>query len=484
MADRGKLRVAIVGAGISGLVAAYRLSIDSAKKNVDCEIKIFESSDRVGGVIKSEKSSTRVIEHGPDAWLASKPGIMELVEELGLSDQVISTNESNRRSLIAKDGRLHPLPDGFVMLAPSRLIPLANSTLFSLSGKIRMVLDLVTPAKHDRMDETVESFVMRRFGREALDTIVQPMVGGIYVGDVVKLSAQSTLTQFVEMERRYGSVIRGLMARKNNAEVRTASGARYSMFVTLRGGLQTLVNRLVEKIGPDRIETHCPVHGFERTSDGNWRLLTANGDEVFDSVIFATPAKLTASIVRSFDSQTAIKLSGVETASAAVVNLTFKRSAVPRPVDGFGFVVPKTEKRSVLAASFISNKFDNRGDADELAVRAFVGGMLQPELLNKSDDELISIVCDDLEYYLGVKSQPLTQDVTRFPASMPQYNIGHSARVQEIMSTVTRKMPGVFLAGNSYYGVGIPDCVVTAGRAACAAIEYARSLSSVESVAT
>jgi oxygen-dependent protoporphyrinogen oxidase len=478
------LKVAIVGAGISGLTAAYRLGTLAKEANLDIVCKVFDAAESVGGVIRTEKVQDRILEHGPDSWLASKPNVMELIEELGLSDQIISTNETNRRSLIASAGKLHVLPEGFVMLAPSRMVPFAMSSLFSPAGKIRMALDLVSPPKTDLEDETVESFVLRRFGREALTKVVQPMVGGIYVGDVSKLSAKAALPQFTELERCYGSVIKGLMLRKEHSQERTASGARYSMFVTLRDGAGCLVDELKRRIGAERIATGSAVKRLERLAGNRWRVESSSASEDFDLVILATSAGVTAEFLQSVDAALSEKLSKIESASAAVVNLSFKSSDFPKPFNGFGFVIPVTEKRSILAASLISNKFPGRATPDTVAVRAFVGGVLQPELLNSSDAELIELVRVDLEYYLGVKSAPLTVHVNRFPASMPQYNLGHSALVQEIMDDTRARMPGVYLAGNSYFGVGIPDCITTAVRTASAAIEYANGLSKVESVAS
>ena len=481
--DRSQIKVAIVGAGISGLSAAYRLlrAADDAGLKVDC--RVFEGAGRTGGVLKTERVDERVVEHGPDSWLAAKPDVMELVAELGLTNQVISTNESNRRSLIADDGKLHPLPEGFVMLAPSRLIPFALSPLFSFSGKIRMALDMVTPPRLAVTDETVEDFVLRRFGREALVKIVQPMVGGIYVGDVSKLSARATLPQFVEMERRHGSVIRGLMARKDNPHERTASGARYSMFVTMRDGVSTLTNALEAAIGFDRIEKNVKVQSIRRETSGRWNIDTERDSQVFDAIVLAIPARAAAKIVSGANEILANKLSKIESASAAVVNLLFKRSDVSQGLNGFGFVVPSTENRTILAASVISNKFKGRASDDCVAVRAFAGGVLQPEKLRLPDADIVKLVRADLEYYLGVKSEPLTEHVTRFPDSMPQYNLGHAGRVQEIMSAVGN-MPGIYLAGNSYHGVGIPDCISSGNRAAGAVIEYLKSMAKVESVAT
>jgi oxygen-dependent protoporphyrinogen oxidase len=303
------------------------------------------------------------------------------------------------------------------------------------------------------------------------------------VGDVSKLSAKATLPQFVEMEQRQGSVIRGLMARKDSTHERTASGARYSMFVTLKNGVSTLSSALERAIGLERIEKNSMVASLRKLENGCWQIDAAGGPQQFDAIIFATPAFRTAEIVSNVNAQLAANLAKIETSSAAVVNLLFKRADIPRGLNGFGFVVPLTEKRTVLAASFISNKFKGRAPDDCVAVRAFVGGVLQPETLNYSDSELVKLARADLEYYLGVKSEPLTQIVNRYPASMPQYNLGHSERVHEIMQEIDH-MPGIFLAGSSYNGVGIPDCISSGTRAASLAIEYARAISNLEPVAS
>jgi len=479
-----RMRVAIVGAGITGLTAAFKLTAMGRKENLEFDCVVFESRDRSGGAIWTELDDNRVIEHGPDSMLSSKPEAVELIGELGISDQLISTNESNRRSLVAFQGRLHALPEGFVMLAPSRVLPFIQSPLFSIAGKLRMALDLVAPPKSGSDDETVEEFVLRRFGKEALERVVQPMVGGIYVGDVTKLSARSTLPQFVAMETKVGSVIRGLWQRESRQEERTVSGARYSMFVSLAGGVGTLIQALESSLGADRVRTSTPVKSVERLSGGRFKVDSSMGVEEFDAVIFATPAHVTARLIGASDELIASQLSEIEAASAAVVNLLYRRNDIKHPLDGFGFVVPETEKRSLLAASFISNKFTNRGPEHCVAVRAFVGGVLHPEVIESSDEGIVDLVCSDLSHYLGTSAPPMEARVARFPGSMPQYNVGHAARVEKLMARASDFLPGIYLAGNSYHGVGIPDCVASATRAANALIEYARRRSRVESVSS
>ncbi len=480
-----RVRIAVVGAGITGLSAAYRLRTMLANEGRKIHLEVFEGDSRVGGVIQTSRPLGQVMEHGPDSFLSTKPWVVQLCRDLGIADQLIETKHENRRSLVACDGRLEALPEGFVMVAPGKLGPLFRSPFFSWKGKLRMALELVAPRRRAVQDETVESFIRRRFGREVLEKVAQPMVGGIYVGDVARLSACSTLPQFVESEVTEGSVIRGLMKRnrKKADEGGTASGARYSMFMSLRTGVQTLVDALESELGDGTIRRSCAVKQLSRSRDA-WLLTTESGQEAFEIVIFALPACRLADIVRSLDPHFAENLSDIEFASAAVVNLSFERKAIAHPLNGFGFVVPAREGRSILAASFASNKFAYRAAEGTVSVRAFVGGVLQSELLDMPDDRLIDLVCLDLEYYLGVKSRPDFAKVHRFPLSMPQYNLGHSARVDSLMKRVQDSMPGICLAGNSYYGVGLPDCVASAERAARQALDYARILNPAESFIT
>lgn len=470
------MKIAVVGAGITGLAAAHRCMELAAEQGIQCEITIFESNNRLGGVIKTERPNGYVMEFGPDSIFAAKPAAVDLCRRLGIEEQLISCEEKNRRSLVARNGRLHELPEGFVMLAPAKLMPFFKTTLFSPLGKIRMALDLLLRGKFnqtDQTDESVASFIIRRFGVEALERVAQPMVGGIYVGDVNKLSARATIENFVNMEREFGSIIRALMMRQTG----TTSGARYSMFVSLDRGIGSLIETLETKIGSHRIKMGTAVRDISRAARGSWNLKFNDEEETFDTVIFSTPAPKLSAIVNQTDATISQALSRIEFASSAVVNLVYGRQDFERALDAFGFVVPVSEKRSILAASFASLKFPNRAAADEVVIRVFLGGVFAPDMLQNSDDDLVRMASQDLEYYLGVRSKPREKFVSRWPSSMPQYNVGHLELVDSLEKRLKEVMPGVFFAGNSYRGVGIPDCIVSGERAAAMAIEYGKTLS-------
>ncbi len=515
---QAQFRVAVVGGGITGLAAAQRL-IELARGNETAlDVTVFESEKKIGGVIQTVRDRGFVMELGPDSIFTAKKCALGLFSRLRLSDSVLPTSQENRKSLVAYNGKLHALPEGFVMVAPSKLVPFAASSLMSPLGKVRMALDMVLPAKTDLEDETVEAFIRRRLGREALERVAQPMVGGIYVGDVAQLSAQSTLERFVSMERTHGSIIKGLMAEKSKKESAaapddgTVSGARYSLFVTLKNGLGTLIDRLEEELsgsaakncqaqlsaGGDgctitgdraptkcRILKNCRIIRLERTAEGLWCLLNDSGErQVFNAVIFANPAPIAGRIVAPVDAEIAAALASIKFASSCVINFLFRRSALPRPLSGFGFVVPQSQRRSILAASFSSMKYSGRAPQDHVVIRAFIGGVLDEHLLHQEDSKLIELARQDLAYYLGIKEREEFSHLSRWVESMPQYTVGHHLRVERLQKQAQERLPGIYFAGNSYAGVGIPDCIMSGERSAGMCMQYAYAQTSARKMET
>jgi oxygen-dependent protoporphyrinogen oxidase len=465
--------VIVIGAGISGLVAAHSLltrsdgqhggKADSSQAGAQASLPaaegsrrltILEGSDRIGGVIATSTESGYVVEHGPDSFLTTKPWAIDLCEKLGLSDQIIGTNSKNRRAFVAYNDRLEPLPAGFMLIAPSQLWSFLDSPVLSMDGKLRAVWEMFSGPDSGPTDESLKSFIVRRFGLELYERIAQPMVAGIYTGDPSQLSARATMPQFIELQRKYGSVIRGLMLN----EKRTEGGARYGAFATLRGGMADLTTRLTEKIGLERIRLKTRVRSLRR-ADGRWRLATDDGDEYSaDAVIFAVPPHVVAQIVTGFDPALAQSLSRIESASSAIINLLFRKEQINHALDGFGFVVPEREQKSIIACSFSSVKFPGRAPKDKCLFRAFLGGALHPDIFALSDGDLLKVALRDLQTYLGLTAFPEEVWVKRWPGSMPQYKVGHLERVKEIKYAFAAH-PGLIWSGNSLGGVGIPDCV-------------------------
>ena len=496
-------RVVIIGGGISGLAAAHRLIESSGQSDEPIEVLLLEAGPRLGGVISTEHRDGFLIEGGPDSFISEKPEAIELAKRIGLSSNLIETNKEHRRSFIVRGGKLRRVPEGFHLLAPSRIWPFLTSDILSLSGKARLALDLVLPRAsftNGEADESLASFVRRRLGSEALERVAQPMVGGIYTADPEKLSLRATMPRFLEMEREHGSLIRAMWKAGRSPTVREApvtsgtGGARYSLFLSFDGGMQMLTDRLGERIEhsatnsslPDiRLNTKVDALTFDAESARNgkagvWGVHLA-GDELIaaDAVCLALPAFAAARLLRAVDAQLATELDAIPFASTATINLAYKRADIPHPLDGFGFVVPFVEKRSLIACTFSSVKFAGRAPEGHALLRAFVGGALQPEMFELDEEEMIHRVCDDLRELLGIERRPLFAQVSRWPRSMPQYRVGHLDRVAHIQKRLG-DFAGLNLVGSSYAGPGISDCIRSGENAADQPLNAAVDSSSPE----
>jgi oxygen-dependent protoporphyrinogen oxidase len=456
--------VVVVGAGLSGLSAAFELA---ARRGL--EVVVIEAKDRIGGAVWTDRYGGFTLELGADSFITNKPWGVDLCRRLGLADRLVGTDAKHRRSFVVRAGRLLPVPEGFVLMAPSQLAPLLTTPVLSLRGKLRILLDLVLPRKADETDESLAAFVRRRLGREALDRLVQPLVGGIYTADPAELSLQATLPQFAAMERAHGSLILGAMrqGREGRASVRSSSGARYGLFVTLDSGMDVLPRAIAEALPPGSVRTGTAVRRVVPPSGTEaWRIELLDGpplDAV--AVILATEAHAAARLVDGFDPELSLHLRSVPYASSAIVHLAYRRDQVAHPLDGFGAVVPALERRQILAVSFLSVKFPDRAPAGTVLLRAFVGGATQPELFEKDDVALEALAHREVAELLGVSGKPLLAKVARHPRGMPQYTLGHLDRVGLIRGRVAQH-PALALAGNAFDGVGIPDCIRSGQEAA------------------
>ncbi len=450
----GPPRVAVVGAGITGLAAAHRLCELSYERGRPLDLHVFEAGDRPGGVIRTEHSDGYVIEAGPDSFLSEKPAGVQLCERLGISARLVGTNEEFRRTYVVHDGRLRALPDGFLLLAPTRLWPLVTTPIFSWPGKLRMGLDLVLP-RGDVDDESLADFVTRRLGREALERVAQPLVGGIYTADPARLSLAATMPRFLDMERTQRSIILAMWRqRRHAAPAANGSGARWSLFLSFDQGMQVLVDALRSRLPPGALHCQRQVIQLQRGGDGRWRL---GAEPDFDAILLAIPAYAAAELIRPLDAVLARELGVIEHASSATVTLAYAREEIPHPLDAFGFVVPHRERLALLAGTFSSLKYPERAPAAAVLIRAFVGGALQPEIVDLDDDQLTAAVRESLAALLGVHAAPRLTRISRWRRSMPQYHVGHLDRVTSIRARASALR--LHLAGNAYQGVGIPDCI-------------------------
>lgn len=442
----GRFRVAVVGGGVAGLAAAHRL----VERGVG-DVVLLEAGDRLGGSIATERSGGFTIETGADSLITEKPWALDLCERLGVP--MVGTREGERRTYVVHRGRLEPLPEGFLLLAPTDLLALARSRLFSWRGKLRMALDLVLPRGADAPDESLAHFVRRRLGREALQRVAEPLVGGIYTADAERLSLAATMPRFLEVERRHRSLILGLGAA---ARTTGAAGARYSLFVAPRDGMGALVDALARRLPEGAVRVRAPVSDLAR--DGQlWRLVAAGEPLTADAVVLATPAHAAAPLVARIDPDLGRLLGEIEYASSATVSLAYRSADLPA-LGGFGFVVPAVERRALIACTYASRKFPGRAPEGHDLVRAFVGGAVRADVLARDDSALVETVRRELHDLVGIEAVPELTRVHRHRLAMPQYAVGHVQRVDAIEVRLAG-LRGLALAGAAYRGVGLPDCV-------------------------
>ncbi len=456
----GSKRIVVVGSGIAGLAAAHRLQERCEREGLPYQVRVLDAAARPGGAVSTTHRDGFILESGPDTIFTDKPWGLDLIRRLGLGEQIIGTSEAHRRTFVARGGVLYPLPEGFALIGPTRIWPFAQSGLLSWGGKARAALDLVLPRGRPADDESLASFVRRRFGQEFLDRLAQPMIGGIYGADPERLSLRATFPQFLKMEATHRSVILGLRRTRpaGRGAGHTSSGPRYGLFVTLDHGLQDLVDALVHRQHAGTLQLGAPVDGIAQ-AEKDWIIRLGDGASLqADGLILAIPAFEVARLTRDLDRDLAHQLEAVPYASSVTINLAYRRDAIGHPLDGFGFVVPACEGRTIIACSFSSVKFAYRAPAGHVLLRAFAGGALQPEPFTWDDERLLGAVRRDLEELLAIQAPPLWSHLVRHPRVMPQYQVGHLAWLTALEERL-RRWPTLKLAGNAYRGVGIPDVV-------------------------
>lgn len=470
--------VVIVGGGIAGLATAFYLH---ERGQGAIHYTLIESAPHFGGKITSAHENGFVVEGGPDSFLTTKTAALDLCRTLGLGDQLIGTNDAGRKVFVWSRGQLRPMPDGVMLIIPTKITPFLQSSLISWHGKLRMGMDAIIPPRRDDGDESLSHFVRRRLGDEALDKIAEPMIAGLYVADAENLSLQSTFPRFLDMEKKYGGLLRGVIAQKRasrgngsngNGQHATATtkSAATSMFMTLRGGLQQLVDALVARLNPDALMPHRSVSNVQRRGDQYILTLRDGAQMCADDLVFATPAYVAAALAQPIDAELASELKAIRYVSTATVSLGYRRSELTHPLDGFGFVVPRREKRNILACTWSSTKFNDRAPAGHALVRAFIGGARSEHLVDQDDAALAEIAREELRAMMGITATPVLTRVYRWNKANPQYEVGHAERIAEIDQRVAQQR-GLHVAGGAYHGVGIPDCIQDGARVAQEIIE-------------
>lgn len=454
-------RVGIIGGGISGLACALK----AQELMPEAEIHVLEAGQRFGGLIESSLKEGFVVELGADAFLNDREWMPGWLQKLGLDKKIIATTADKRRSFIYKNGKVVPLPQGFYLISPTSLGALLNANFISWPGKLRMAWEWFIPRRKEESDESVADFILRRFGREALVKVGQPMIGGIYTADPAHLSMRASLPKFHQMEQTYGSLIRAFSAQKKEAAEKQASGPRYRLFSSFQNGMEELIQALVSHLNQAVLRTDFPVLAV-RKADGKWRVESANGQSIdFDVVCIAAPAPRAAAILKQEAPEISEQLEKISYESSVIVNLAYETKKLPSLPQGFGVVVPESEKRKIVGVTFSHQKFMGRAPEEKVLVRVFMGGAFHRDLYGRSDSELVALAEEELKIILKIEAKPVWTLLRRYPKAMPQYEVGHLERVESIFKNM-EKYPGLFLTGNAYYGVGIPESIERAHAAA------------------
>jgi protoporphyrinogen/coproporphyrinogen III oxidase len=458
-----KLKVVIVGGGISGLSTAWYLEKMAKAQDISLECTVLEKSERWGGKILTEhvdstSNTSFVVEAGPDSFLTQKPWALQLARELGLDERLLGTNDKKRHVYVLNKGKPVVLPEGVLLVVPTKFMPFVMSPLISLLGKLRMGLESFIPAKTDDEDETLADFIRRRLGNEALDKIAEPLMSGIYNAQADKQSIMATFPRFRALEKKHGSLTRGMIAsrRQRASTSPSPSASKMSMFVSFQGGTEELVHALIDQLQVN-LRTGVQVTSIQKNNDDMYQVQLDNETSLdADIVILATPAFATANLVQSLAPHATDYLNQIRYVSTGTVSLAYRASDVPQVLDGFGLVIPSSEKRPINAITVSSTKFSNRAPDDHMLLRVFFGGSRSPESMELDDEALLEAVRNELRTILGIDTEPLFHRIYRWWNANPQYDLGHLERVSEIEKSLP---DGLYVTGSPYRGVGMPDCV-------------------------
>ncbi len=448
------IRIAIIGGGISGLAAAFAL--EEHRRARAAEYTLYESSPHLGGVLRTEHFQGCIVEAGPDSFITEKPWAADLCRTLGLGDQLIGSNDADRKTYILVHGLLIPMPDGLMFMVPTKILPTGFSPLFSWSTKLRMAQELLHPPRPGQADESVASLVERHYGAEMVDRLADPLLSGVYGGEAASLSVRAVLPRFAEMERVHGSLGRAMLAARKKIP-RPANGTTPSLFTSLKNGMQQLAETLAPRLNPSALVTNALVQAVQPEA-GGWTVSAGLKSDHFDAVILALPTHAAAKLLSICSPELSAELAGIGYSSSITVGLGYDRDVRRSLPPGFGFLVPRSEGKRLLAATFVHNKFPHRAPEDRALLRCFFAGSNAEKIWELSDDAIIAVVRNELQQILGLRAAPLFARVYKWKSAMAQYGVGHLERLDRI-ERLRQHLPKLALAGNGYRGIGIPDCV-------------------------
>jgi oxygen-dependent protoporphyrinogen oxidase len=459
-------RIAIVGGGISGLAAAFALE-EHRRAGRDLDYVLYEASANLGGVLRTDRIDGCLVEAGPDSFITEKPWATDLCRAVGLGDQLIGSNDADRKTYILTNGRLVVMPDGLMFMVPTKILPTALSPLFSWKTKLRMTQEFFHPPSAANEDESIASFVERHYGSEMVDRLADPLLSGIYGGEAASLSVRAVLPRFVEMERAHGSLGRAMIAARSNARKKMSAGESKSvpaLFTSLKNGMQHLTETLTSRLTPASLLPNSPVQAIQPEARG-WMVSAGIRSDHFDGVIVALPALAAARILRVSSPGLSAELAAIQYSSSITVGLGYDRNVRKSLPPGFGFLVPRSEGMRLLAATFVHNKFPHRAPEDRALLRCFFAGRNAEDVWPLADDQIIGIVRGELQQILGLRAEPLFARVYKWKSAMAQYGVGHLDRLDRI-EHLRQQLPKFALAGNAYRGIGVPDCIRSGREAA------------------
>ncbi len=455
------IRIAIIGGGISGLTAAFAL--EEPRRAGAVEYTLYESSPNLGGVLRTEYIQGCIVEAGPDSFITEKTWATDLSRTLGLGDQLIGSNDADRKTYILVRNRLIPMPDGLMFLVPTKILPTGLSPLFSWTTKLRMAQELLHPPRAAEADESVASLVERHYGAEMVDRLADPLLSGIYGGEAASLSVRAVLPRFAEMERTHGSLGRAMLAAKEK-KPRPANQPAPPLFTSLKNGMQQLTETIIPRLNPSSLVTNTSAQSIQQEA-GGWVVSAGLKSDHFDAIILAVPTHAAAKLLAISSPELSAELAAINYRSSITIGLGYDREVRQSLPPGFGFLVPRSEGKRLLAATFVHNKFPHRTPDDRALLRCFFAGSNAEKIWQLSDDAIIAVVRNELQQILRLRAEPLFARVHKWKSAMAQYGVGHLERLDRI-ERLRQQLPKLALAGNGYRGIGVPDCIRSAQEAA------------------
>jgi protoporphyrinogen/coproporphyrinogen III oxidase len=454
-------RIAIVGGGISGLAAAFALE-ERRQAGVSLQYAVYEAGARFGGVLLTEQIDGCLVEAGPDSFLTEKPWAAALCRRAGIGDQLIGSNDGSRKTYILVKHELLPLPDGLMLVVPTQFRAALLSRLFSPHTKLLMAREWFHPPKASNGDESVASLIERHYGSEMVDRVADPLLAGVYGGEASQLSARAVLPRLTELERKHGSLGRSLLAA--GKELKQSDSQRPPIFTSLKNGMQQLSDAILAKLPAEALHARSPVQAVQK-QDRGWVVSAGYASDHFDAVIVATPAPAAALLVQIASPDLSAELRTISYGSSVTVALGFDKEVRESLPPGFGFLVPRSEGKRMLATTFVHNKFSHRAPADRALLRCFLGGSRDEQVLQLGDEDILRLVREELRQILGLAAEPGFARIYRWQGAMAQYTVGHLERLERI-ENLRKQLPGLALAGNGYRGIGVPDCIRSGEEAA------------------